>query len=95
MFIDYESAKDWMAAYGDLESNSTRSEAVEYYADRSNVEKAVEAFMMLPTEAREGFTEEQYRSIQIQEKNLEDMLKGDIKLLGRYGGGCTGRSRDA
>jgi RecB family endonuclease NucS len=82
VFIDYETAKDWMAAYGDLESNSTRSEAVEYYADRSNVEKAVEAFMMLPTEAREGFTEEEYRSIQIQEKNLEDMLEGDVKLLG-------------
>jgi RecB family endonuclease NucS len=82
VFIEYESKKDWMAAYGDLESNSTRSEALEYYADRSNVDKAVKAFMMLPAEAREGFTEEEYRRIQIQEKNLEDMLEGNITLLG-------------
>lgn len=82
VFIDYESKKDWMAAYGDLESNSTRSEALDYYADRSNVDKAVEAFMMLPAEAREGFTEENYREIQIQEKNLEDMLERNITLLG-------------
>jgi hypothetical protein len=86
VFIEYESPKDWIAAYGDLENRSTRSEAVDYYADRSNVEKAVEAFQMLPAEAREGFTEEQYREVQIQEKHLEDMLEHNI---GRLGGGLT------
>src|SRR5581483_5677808 len=72
VYIEYESKKDWIAAYGDLENNSTRSEAVEYYADRSNVDKAVKAFMQLAPEAREGFSEEQYKQIQIQEKVLED-----------------------
>jgi RecB family endonuclease NucS len=82
VFIEYESPKDWISAYGDLENRSTRSEAVEYYADRSNVEKAVAAFQMLPAEAREGFTEEQYREVQIQEKHLEDMLEHNISRLG-------------
>jgi RecB family endonuclease NucS len=41
---------------------------------------------MLPAEAREGFTEEQYRELQIQEKHLEDMLEHNI---GRLGGGLT------
>ncbi len=82
VYIEYESPKDWIAAYGDLESRSTRSEAVEYYADRSNIDKAVQAFQMLSVEAREGFTEEEYREVQIQEKHLEDMLEHNITRLG-------------
>jgi hypothetical protein len=81
VFIDYESKKDWIAAYGDLENNSTKSEAVEYYSDRSNVDKAVEAFMLLAPEAREGFSEEEYKQIQVQEKVLEDYLESNITIL--------------
>lgn len=81
VYIEYESKKDWIAAYGDLENKSTRLEAVEYYSDRSNVDKAVEAFMELSPEAREGFTEQEYRQIQVQEKQLEDILETNIALL--------------
>jgi RecB family endonuclease NucS len=45
------------------------------------VDKAVKAFMELAPEAREGFSEQQYKEIQIQEKILEDYLESNITVL--------------
>ncbi|MGH7815348.1 MAG: AlwI family type II restriction endonuclease [Candidatus Binataceae bacterium] len=78
-YIDFENQKDWMAFYGDPKKQPTRAVALEYYEDRSEVERAVEVQekigQLKPSELRE------YRSIQIKERDLENLLENNLDLV--------------
>jgi len=93
-FIDYETEQDWLAVYGGMPVRDSRypwttaNEARAYYERVGRVDAATEAFSK-ETKSRPAEVE-QYRTIQVQERVLEDLLEHNLealepglKLLGR------------
>lgn len=77
-YIDFKNKMDWMAFYGDPAKLPTRDAARKYYEDRSDVDQAVEVqkkIGLAPKKLRE------YRSVQIKERYLEDVLESNLDRL--------------
>ena len=88
--IDFKDEPDTVAFYGDPNRFPTNLEALDYYMDVSEVEKAVEVYRKLPDEMRGDVTPEEFEKEQFLEKHLEeylqkfiDKIEPGLKLLGR------------
>jgi hypothetical protein len=79
--IDFRSEPDVIAFYGDTERQPTQTEALEYYIDISDVEKAVETFRRLPPSVRGQLTPEEFEREQFLEKDLEDYLAEHLQEI--------------
>lgn len=80
-WIDFASAADCIAAYGNIDAPPDLIEAVDYYLDTSQIEKAVDAFRRLPAVARQGRSVEEFEKEAFLEKHLEDYLAVNLGLI--------------
>jgi Endonuclease NucS len=86
-FVEYQSEQDWLAQYGQIvESNrvdtpwSTSVEARAYYERIGRIDAATAAFAKEEGgKSRKAI--ENYRSVQIKERVLEDLLEADLEAL--------------
>lgn len=88
--IQFNDEPDTIAFYGDPTRVPTKLEALDYYMDVSDVEKAVEAYRKLPEEVRGKQTPEEFEKEQFLEKHLEeylekrlDKIESGLKMIGR------------
>lgn len=79
--IDFKNKPDCISFYGDIEKKPTQIDALEYYIDRSDVEKAVEIYAELPPEVRGGMTVEEFERSQFLERDLEDYLEKNLEQI--------------
>lgn len=79
--VEFSSKSNCVTFYGDLGGSPEIDDAVDYYLDTSQYEKAVEAFAQLPISARRGKTVEQFRDEVFLEKDLEDYLEHNLHLI--------------
>src|SRR5258708_14901642 len=79
--LDFQGEPDCISFYGDPEKQATPADALEYYIDRSDVQKAVEVFAKLPPEARGDMTVEDFEREQFLEKDLEDYLEKNLETI--------------
>jgi len=94
VWIDFKSHKDWFYYYGNSDIKSAVQFAMDYYLDISDVENGLNVFNKAK---RLGFKsselpmkEEEFKSVMVDEKILEDFLEkhireleDDLKLIGR------------
>jgi hypothetical protein len=80
-WIDFASAADCIAAYGKVDAPPDLMEAVDYYLDTSQIEKAVDAFRRLPAVAQQGKSVEEFEKEAFLEKHLEDYLAVNLGLI--------------
>jgi hypothetical protein len=88
--IEFNDEPDTIAFYGDPDRVPTKLEALDYYMDVSDVEKAVEAYRKLPEDVRGEQTPEEFEKEQFLEKHLEeylekhlDKIEAGLKIIGR------------
>jgi len=92
VFIEFKNELDWFSYFGDWETGPTIADAIEYYAQIGDIEKA-EAVAKQPEATRE----EKSRLRQaIQERHLEDYFSEHLDLLEKglrlyHKGDVTGR----
>lgn len=79
--IDFSSKSDCVAFYGDFDQIPDVDDAVDYYLDTSQYEKAVAAFAKLPISARKGKTVDQFQEEVFLERDLEDYLENHLDLI--------------
>lgn len=79
--IDFKSKSDCVAFYGDLDQLADVDDAVDYYLDTSQYEKAVVAFARLPISARGGKTVNQFQEEVFLERDLENYLEHHLDLI--------------
>jgi hypothetical protein len=73
--IDFKDEPDTVAFYGDSKRLPTKLEALDYYMDVSEVQKAVEVYRKLPEDVRGELTPEEFEKEQFLEKHLEEYLE--------------------
>jgi hypothetical protein len=88
--VEFKDEPDTIAFYGDPKRLPTKLEALDYYMDVSDVDKAVEAYRKLPEDVRGELTPEEFEKEQFLEKHLEEYLEKNLdkiepglKMLGR------------
>jgi hypothetical protein len=79
--IDFNDEPDTIAFYGDPARVPTKLEALDYYMDVSDVEKALEAYRKLPQDLRGDLTPEQFEQEQFLERHLEDYLEKHLEKI--------------
>ncbi len=87
--IDYRSAQDWLARYGELPAKNvwngpwaTSSDAREYYQRIGKIDAAAEALKRERKDISPKHVEE-YKQVQILERVLEDILEQNLQELER------------
>jgi Holliday junction resolvase-like predicted endonuclease len=88
--VNFKDEADTIAFYGDPQRLPTKLEALDYYMDVSDVQKAVEVYRKLPEDVRGEQTPEEFEKEQFLEKHLEeylekhlDKIERGLKMLGR------------
>lgn len=76
--IEFNDEPDTIAFYGDPARVPTKLEALDYYVDVSDVEKAVIAYRKLSEDVRGAQTPEEFEKEQFLEKDLEDHLEKQL-----------------
>lgn len=78
-YIFFESAKDWVAFYGDPEKAHTKMSALSYYSDVADFDR-VRAVL----DEMRGYTsreKQKYIELIVEEKTVEDILESNIELV--------------
>lgn len=79
--VEFKDAPDTVAFYSDPERVPTKLEALDYYMDVSDVDRAVEVYKTLPQDLRTQGTVEEFKQSQFLEKHLEDFLETRLHLI--------------
>ncbi len=79
--IEFNSKPDCISFYGDSDETSDVDDAVDYYLDTSQYEKAVAAFARLPISARRGKPVESFQHEVFLERDLENYLEHHLELI--------------
>jgi hypothetical protein len=81
-YTDFAGPKDWFAMYGDYGRDGTYIDALEYYTDRSDLEKAEPALRAAKAKGLlRDVSPKQYMEEQISEKILEEFLEYKLQAL--------------
>lgn len=88
VWIDFKEKKDWFYYYGNYDADKSSAEfALDYYTDISDIDKAVSTFsdyknkkIKLPDNIK-NISEEDFKSVLVDEKILEDFLERHIEEL--------------
>ena len=88
IWIDFKEKKDWFYYYGNYDSDKSSAEfALDYYTDISDIDKAVNIFSDYKNKKIElsdnmkNISEEDFKSVLVDEKILEDFLERHIEEL--------------
>ena len=79
--VEFRDEPDTIAFYGDPKRLPSKVEALDYYMDVSDVEKAVETYRTLPEDVRGELTPEEFEKEQFLEKHLEEYLEQHLEKI--------------
>ncbi len=81
-YTEFDNEKDWFSYYGDPKRSGSVTDAMEYYESRSDIDRAVRAFMTARARGLASKTKPgEYVELRVKEKMLEDLLEFNLYLL--------------